>query len=164
MPEDHAFWRFSIGRYQRPGVPALCLEAQRRHDADVNLLLFGLWLGSGGQRATRQGILRAQDRVAGWHSEVVRALRHARSWMKQCQIGAPQQREALREDIKRLEIEAERQEQDLLFALWQEDRAAGGGLFPQSEDSPGAMAGNLAAFLGLSAGDALVRDLAALCA
>lgn len=163
MSEDHAFWRFSLGRYQRPGVAALCLKAQRRHDADVNLLFFGLWLGSRGQRTTPEGILRAQERVAGWHSEVVRALRYARSWMKQCQVGERLRREALREDIKRLEIEAERQEQDLLFALWQEDQAAGAGLFPPSEDCAGAMADNLAAFQGLSTGDPLVRKLAALC-
>ena len=163
MSEENVFWRFSLTRYGRPGAASLFLEAQSRHDADVNLLLFGLWLGSTGHLATRDGVFRARESVAGWHGEVVRSLRHARSWMKQCGIGDPERREALREEIKRLEIEAERQEQDLLFALWRTDKAAGAVLFPPAGDSATAMADNLAAFLGLSAGDALVRELATLC-
>src|SRR5436190_572701 len=40
-----AFWRFSLAFYARPGVAQALIALQDRSGRDVNLTLFGLWLG-----------------------------------------------------------------------------------------------------------------------
>lgn len=77
----------------------------------MNLLLFCLWAGRCNHRLTAAE-LSALAQVAGpWHDAVVRPLRAVRRWLK-VQAAA----EALRQEVKRIELESERLEQDLLHA------------------------------------------------
>jgi uncharacterized protein (TIGR02444 family) len=48
QPGDLAesFWRFSLALYARPGAATALLTLQDRDGLDVNLILFGLWLGA----------------------------------------------------------------------------------------------------------------------
>ena len=39
------FWRFSLAFYARPGVADALIALQDRAESEVNLVLFGLWLG-----------------------------------------------------------------------------------------------------------------------
>src|SRR5207253_9344111 len=48
-----AFWRFSLALYARPGVAEALIAIQDRAGHDVNLILFGLWLGA------REGLILA---------------------------------------------------------------------------------------------------------
>jgi uncharacterized protein (TIGR02444 family) len=114
---DNAFWRFSLAVYAAPGVEAECLALQARHDVDVNLLLFCAWAGAERQwRLARADVDQMSQAVRTWQETVIKPLRSARRAVKT--IGLPN--EAARELRARIaadEIEAERIEQALLFAL-----------------------------------------------
>ncbi|MGI9492931.1 MAG: TIGR02444 family protein, partial [Geminicoccaceae bacterium] len=45
---ESPFWDYSLSLYGRPGVEQACLELQRRHGLNVNLLLFAFWLADRG--------------------------------------------------------------------------------------------------------------------
>ncbi|MBV9736361.1 MAG: TIGR02444 family protein [Acidisphaera sp.] len=104
-----AFWRFSLAFYARPGVSDACLAAQDRLGADVNLLLYMLFLALRGQAVEPEAVRHLDGRVATWRREVVERLRAVRRWLKTADPGS-----ALRREVQRLELEAERQEQALL--------------------------------------------------
>ncbi|MCY1423722.1 hypothetical protein D9M71_394450 [compost metagenome] len=100
-------WSFAVALYSRPGVEKACLDLQAQ-GADVCLLLCGAWLEQRGVAITNERLQQLQ-RIAGpWQTEVVQPLRQLRQqWRK----GASQDSELaiLREQVKALELEAERQ-------------------------------------------------------
>jgi uncharacterized protein (TIGR02444 family) len=127
MSEAHALWIFSIGVYGKPGVAPACLVLQERHRLDINLLLFAAWAG-----AAHGHVLSAAERgrafaaVGDWHREMVRSLRALRTRLKDGPAPAPSPRtEPLRALVKKGELDAERIEQDLLFALADWPESAG---------------------------------------
>jgi uncharacterized protein (TIGR02444 family) len=114
----HPFWDFSLRVYGQPGAAPACLALQDRHGLDVNLLLLCCWLGHC-QRAkpSRAEIARLADAVSAWHNDVVRPLRQARRRLKAPGPAiAPALAEALRQEVKRLELDAEHIEQLALAA------------------------------------------------
>ena len=149
-PLEHPFWRFSLSRYGRSGVPALCLAIQEETGADVNLLLFGLWLGSEGRLIRACEAARFAEAVGEWHTQIVRPLRAVRKRLKGWEICPNAPRETLRAGIQKWEIEAERLEQDILFALFQERHAADAKGFSAGSDLETAMAENLDTFAALA--------------
>jgi hypothetical protein len=46
---NNPFWEYSLSHYVREGVADACLALQDGHGLDVNMLLYGAWLGSMGQ-------------------------------------------------------------------------------------------------------------------
>ena len=107
-----AFWDFSLHFYAKPGIPAACLELQDRAGADVNVVLFLLYLASHRRRITQSDMTALDSTVALWREQVVRPLRTARRHLKiagQPFVGEPAAR--LREEIKRNELAAERIQQ-----------------------------------------------------
>jgi uncharacterized protein (TIGR02444 family) len=121
---SHAsFWNHSLRVYRLPAVSATCLRLQNEHGLDVNLLLFALWYGRhhGPLPAALLDVLLAFTQP--WAREVVRPLRHARSWMKQALASEqfnvlPQQPcTQLRERIKAVELQSEQLQQQLMEAL-----------------------------------------------
>ena len=112
------FWRFSLALYRTPGVPAACLDVQDSCGADVNVVLFALWLASEGRALDAAELAGADAAVASWREEVVRTLRHARRALREAPgaidaAGAA----ALRDQVKKVELESERLQQEALFAL-----------------------------------------------
>lgn len=108
-------WRFAEDFYRRPGVEPACLQLQAE-GADVCLLLCALWLGQRGVAcsAARAELLREHTRT--WQREVVGALRHLRhSWRGAAQHDSALA--ALRERVKRLELDAEREQLRRLASL-----------------------------------------------
>jgi len=103
-------WDFTLRLYRSPGVPEACLAVQDRHQADVTLLIYGVWVGAEGRAAlTPDQTQAAADAVAAWHNEIVRPLRAVRRRMKTGPAPAPgAQTEALRESLKAVEIGAEK--------------------------------------------------------
>ncbi len=112
-------WSFALSFYEREGVSQACLLLQERIDADVDIILFAVFV------LVERGIslegeeLRAVDGfVEGWRAEIVRPLRHIRNRLKSGPRPAPSEITGkLRERIKAIEIEAERVELDML-ATW----------------------------------------------
>lgn len=142
---SNPLWEFSLATYGRAGVPQECLALQGAHDADVNVVLCVLWLGKEGYRVARVDFFSMLDALVGdWHHNVVRSLRHVRRWMKVHEHPNPAASETLRDDIKRIEIEAERLEQERLYAFAISHLAA----LEKCEGGEVAMAENLAAYLG----------------
>lgn len=123
MTEPHAsFWAFSLLIYAKPGVAEACLELQDEFDADVNLLLFMLWLGYQGRRLSAQEIEAIVDLVKPWQEGVVRPLRLARRALKSADHDW-QSEEAvlLRQRVKADELSAERVQQHVLEAYFREN-------------------------------------------
>ncbi len=110
MRNRAAFWRFSLGTYRKPGVAQACLALQDKWGADVNLVLFCLWLGRRGRRLTMRELRAAISLVSPWQSGVVQRLRQARRAIPKTDPEA----KPLRKRLAALELQAERYEQSLL--------------------------------------------------
>jgi uncharacterized protein (TIGR02444 family) len=76
------FWDYSLALYRQAAVEAACLELQRRHGLDVNLVLLCCWQASRGGALDAASLRRAQEAVASWQTEVVRPLRALRQRLK----------------------------------------------------------------------------------
>lgn len=72
------FWDYSTALYSRPGIEAACLDLQRRHGLDVNLVLFACWLASRGIELDQAALARAGKAISDWQAEVTRPLRALR--------------------------------------------------------------------------------------
>jgi uncharacterized protein (TIGR02444 family) len=117
---DNALWRFSLRVYAAPGVAAECLALQAAHNVDVNLLLFSAWAGAErGWRLAASDLEQMRQAVHQWQETVVRPLRSARRAIKTLGVQS-QAASDLRARIAADELEAERIEQALLFALAEE--------------------------------------------
>jgi uncharacterized protein (TIGR02444 family) len=154
-PGDEALWRFSTAFYDRADVAEALIKLQDRAGFDVNLILFALWFGLSGRNRLTAAELAVADRVAGpIRGELVEPLRALRRKLRS-NPDADIQR--LREEIKRLELAAERIIQNRLASL------AG---MPGSDDDPASRIAtaeaNLALYLGPevtgSAEAAIIRD------
>ncbi|MCG4452645.1 TIGR02444 family protein [Pseudomonas sp. MMS21-TM103] len=100
-------WRFAEALYRRPGVETACLQLQAQGN-DICLLLCGAWLGRRNVACSteRADCLRALAQP--WQREVISALRHVRQqWRTAAQHDSALA--ALREQIKQLELAAERE-------------------------------------------------------
>lgn len=131
MKRDHPFWTFSLDRYRRDGVPSLCLRLQDEAGADVNIVLFCLWLASKGYEVDGAAFATTvMAPVNAWHDNVVRPLREVRRYMKGGgPIGARAELETVRQRIKAIEIETESVEQSMLYAIFFAQRGNARGPF-----------------------------------
>ena len=128
QPLDTPLWAFSLAVYAGDGVADECLELQERLNLDVNLLLFAAFVGAvEGVQLEARDIAAADTAVAGWHGEIVRALRRTRRALKPANADAGNPlREAsatLRTQVKAAELEAEKIEQAMLWQ-WSQARIA----------------------------------------
>ncbi|WMI99729.1 TIGR02444 family protein [Pseudomonas chlororaphis subsp. aurantiaca] len=117
-------WSFTLETYARPGVEEACLNLQAA-GANVCLLLCAAWLGARGVACTAQRLQQLQTLGQPWHDEVVRPLRQLRTQWRPAASADPELA-VLREQVKALELEAERQLLLRLEALageWSEDEA-----------------------------------------
>ncbi|MDH4656054.1 MULTISPECIES: TIGR02444 family protein [unclassified Pseudomonas] len=100
-------WTFALRLYTEPGVEQACLRLQE-DGVDVCLLLTACWLG---QRGTTFDITRLDalcEVCDPWQEQVIKPLRSLRqNWRAQAQND--QALTGLREQIKSLELEAERE-------------------------------------------------------
>ncbi|MEJ5057380.1 MULTISPECIES: TIGR02444 family protein [unclassified Pseudomonas] len=116
-------WSFSLSTYAHPGVEKACLQLQSG-GVNVCLLLCAAWLGQRGTACNEQRLKQLRDVTEPWDVDVVQPLRALRTQWKAL---ATQDAElnALREQVKTLELEAER---NLLLRL---ERSAEG--WPQED-------------------------------
>jgi uncharacterized protein (TIGR02444 family) len=99
-------WSFSLDLYARPGVEHACLQLQAQ-GASVCLLLCAAWLGQRGVACNRQRLEQLRDVAQAWDADVVQPLRALRTHWK---MAATQDAglHGLREEVKKLELQAER--------------------------------------------------------
>jgi uncharacterized protein (TIGR02444 family) len=112
------FWRFSLRFYRRAEVADACIALQEGCGVDVNILLFLLWLATDGRRIGTDEVASVCAKAGPWRDEVVAPLRRLRRRLKG---GAPLVQsnlaELFRTRIKAVELEAERLQQEALFAF-----------------------------------------------
>lgn len=116
------FWDFSLAHYGNPQVAAICLELQDIYGVNVNLLLWSLWLESEHLLLTEERLKAAINLVSTWEQNYVWPLRQLRRSMKRDFAVSPGQVGEVREQIKKAELLAEKQEQQWLQDLvssWQ---------------------------------------------
>jgi uncharacterized protein (TIGR02444 family) len=113
-----SLWDWAVAAYGAPGVADACLTLQDHHEQNVPLLLWSAWIAQTGRGPDEETIEAACDTARAWDGVVTAPLRAVRRTLK-----APVPdiddgpREALRERIKALELEAERHLLEALEAL-----------------------------------------------
>jgi uncharacterized protein (TIGR02444 family) len=112
------FWRFSLRFYRRPDVAEACIALQDGCGVDVNILLFLLWLAADKRRIGAAEVEALLAKAGPWRDEVVVPLRTLRRRLKGgAALLEPNVAEFFRTRIKAVELEAERLQQEALFAL-----------------------------------------------
>lgn len=102
-------WTWAVAAYDAPGVTEACLSLQDHNEQNVPLLLWAAWVAVTGRRPDEETIEAACDAARAYDTVVVAPLRAMRRTLK-----APipdvdhDHREALREQVKALELDAER--------------------------------------------------------
>jgi uncharacterized protein (TIGR02444 family) len=138
-----SFWRFSLALYARPGIAEALIGVQDRAARDVNVILFGLWLGVREGRLLAAGdIADAEAAIAPIVASAVAPLRQLRRQLK-APVNPDPDIEGLRRRIAGLEIAAERRVQYRLAA--QSSRISGAA--PEADRLAAAEA-DLALYLG----------------
>jgi len=97
-------------------VARACLELQEDVGANVNLVLFCCWLGSSGQVLTVQDLDEAEEIIRDWNEQVVEPLRGVRRFVQSEFAGFADQEWP--QDVKQLELRAERVVQNRLCNWW----------------------------------------------
>jgi uncharacterized protein (TIGR02444 family) len=105
---DMAFWRFSLALYARPGVADALIALQDGAGLDVNLILFGLWVGARHGIHLESGDLAAAAAAVAEPNGVVREVRALRRRLGDANAGDILR---LRRALLRVELDAERQVQ-----------------------------------------------------
>ena len=100
-----------------PDLQATCLSLQEDHDVDVVMALFLLLTDRAGLSPTDPGRQALAEAVEPWRARVVRPLRGVRQWQKT--QDQTEEEAALREQVKALELRAERLQLARLCALFE---------------------------------------------
>jgi uncharacterized protein (TIGR02444 family) len=117
MDKESSFWKFSLAFYADPAIAGICIDLQDRHASDVNVVLFVLWCASRHRSLSAYELERVVASISGWQNDVVRPLRGVRRNLKQLAADlALAPISALREAVKKQELEAERLQQSLMEA------------------------------------------------
>ncbi len=117
------FWRFSVKFYQVPGVAPACIELQDEASVDVNLLFFLLWNASQNLALSNAEVADLERTFGAWRDMAVVPIRNVRRALKSPPpIMAAEAAEGFRTRIKAVELEAERLQQEAMYALAQSGR------------------------------------------
>ena len=117
-PQGSPFWRFSLRLYRAPGVGEACIALQEEAGVDVNLLLFLLWQATERRALAAADVKALDETIGGWRDTAVIPLRNLRRALKSSPgLVAPNAAEAFRTRIKAVELEAERLQQEAMYAL-----------------------------------------------
>jgi len=120
MSEENPFWRFSLRFYRAPEVAQACIDLQEDAHVDVNILLFLLWQATRRRALSNQELQQLEARVRPWREATVIPLRNVRRALKSPPaLVPPGTAEAFRTRIKAVELEAERLQQEAMYALAQ---------------------------------------------
>jgi len=112
------FWRFSVKFYAEPGVAQACIDLQDQAGVDVNILFFLLWNATQGRTFGNAEVADLERSIGAWRDMAVVPLRNVRRALKSPPpVMAPDAAEGFRTRIKAVELEAERLQQEAMYAL-----------------------------------------------
>ena len=114
------FWRFSLKFYGQTGVSDACIALQDGCGVDVNLLLFLFWLASERQALSADEVKKLDATIKSWRELTIIPIRDTRRKLKGAKTFVdPAKQEALRDKVKAVELEAEKLQQEALYAFTQ---------------------------------------------
>lgn len=119
-------WTDMLDLYAQAGVPELCLKLQDTYDVDVPVLLLLLLADRSGLYCSAEDFQRFLDGAEDWRERVVRPLRTIRRAMRTQPMTAEEA--ALRNDVKRIELQAEKLHVARLVAVFPAQAAGHGAL------------------------------------
>jgi uncharacterized protein (TIGR02444 family) len=135
------FWRFSLKFYGQSGVSDACIALQDGCGVDVNLLLFLFWLASERQLLSADEVKKLDATIKSWRELTIIPIRDTRRKLKGAKTFVDSaKQEALRDKVKAVELEAEKLQQEALYAFTQT------GPLGKPSEPPAAARGNVAAF------------------
>lgn len=109
-----ALWDWTLRAYSQDGVPQACLDLQDAHGQNTSLLLWAVWA----EAADPALLACAADLALRWEALALSPVRGVRRALKPPFAGiGDAEREALREDVKAVELRAERVLMDALEAM-----------------------------------------------
>ena len=119
--ENH-LWVFSSALYAKPHIADCFLQLQDRYKANVNVLLWSIWLERQQVRLTSDRLAAALELIQQWDVDYVQVLRELRRKIKS-RLDFAQNLGfivSVREKIKQAELLAEKQEQEWLEQVAQD--------------------------------------------
>lgn len=145
--DNNLFWVFSIETYQAPHVEDGLLLLQDRHGLDVNIILLCCWLGGCGIRVKDKSVQQLIDETLSWRKNVIEPLRQMRRMIKrELPAVSKLDTERFRKHVKRVELEAEKFQQDVLYHIL----TTLPGLNAKDADRAGLMRSNLLTLFAVS--------------
>ncbi|CAN5339009.1 TIGR02444 family protein [soil metagenome] len=118
MSATAGLWDWSLAAYARPGVAEACLALQDGAGQNVPLLLWSAWAAASGRRPDADDIEAACDTARAWTDIAIGPLRDIRRTLKgpipDLDVAA---REAIRDQVKAVELAAERHLLEALESL-----------------------------------------------
>lgn len=100
-----SLWDWAVRAYARDGVQDICLSLQDEDSQSVCLLLWAAWRGP----VDAEDLEAAADTARTWHGTVIEPVRAMRQTLKKPVPDMDDARRlTLREEVKRLELSAER--------------------------------------------------------
>ena len=115
MMSNNPLWDYSIATYSLEGVAPACLALQDMFGLDVNVLFYAAWLAQLEQRLSHDHLTGVETLIADWRHDMVKPLRAMRQRWRQTPYTA-----GIGDEIKSLELRAERQQQDTMYTYYQE--------------------------------------------
>ncbi len=111
---NNTLWDYSSTLYARKGVSEVCLRLQDSFDFDVNVLLYSAWLGSLSRELSVDHLRQLEALISPWREDVIKPMRALRRELKALPHMATGG-----QDVQALELEAERQQQDVMYEFFQ---------------------------------------------
>lgn len=103
------FWDWALAAYAKPEVAETCLILQDHFEQNVPVLLWGAWNAATGRRPDEETLEAACDMARAYDRVVVAPLRAVRRTLKSpIPDIETEHRQALRTQVKALELDAER--------------------------------------------------------
>jgi uncharacterized protein (TIGR02444 family) len=111
---SNPLWDYSLTVYRLDEVATSCIALQDTFDIDVNLLLYAAWLAHLKRSLSDGHLIALEARVCEWREQVVKPLRGLRR-----QLVAHASAANVCDELKNLELRAEREQQDRMYAFHQ---------------------------------------------
>lgn len=111
---SNPLWDYSLATYRLDEVAQRCLALQDNFGMDVNLLLYAAWLAHIERCLSGAHLTELDALVADWRDNVIKPLRVLRRQLHELPRAVD-----IRNEIKVLELRAEQQQQDMMYAFYQ---------------------------------------------
>jgi uncharacterized protein (TIGR02444 family) len=103
------FWDWALSAYARHGVAQACLDLQDDHGQCTPYLLWAAWAAQSGRGLDEATLVKGADLARRWEPTLITPVRAVRRALKPAFDGVCDDlREALREQVKAVELAAEK--------------------------------------------------------